>query len=223
MNNLMKFENKQVEVFEWNGQVLFNPYHCGQCLDLTESSVRNHLANMNSKQAILLKNSDVRNKDIRKLNNAGEKFLTESGVYKLIFKSKKAEAERFQDWVTDEVLPQIRKTGLYTSNQNSINEFKGQLTTFINDMFEEKLKDVKEYYKIKAKSKVDISSYIKKRLGILRADGEYEQVKARVFLILGISKWEDLDIESYKEILPVVDESIRIVKLDRPQQTSFLD
>ncbi|WP_455789219.1 ORF6C domain-containing protein, partial [Clostridium butyricum] len=43
----------------------------------------------------------------------GENFLTESGVYKLIFKSKKAEAERFQDWVTDEVLPQIRKTGSY--------------------------------------------------------------------------------------------------------------
>ncbi|WP_455795948.1 ORF6C domain-containing protein [Clostridium butyricum] len=34
-------------------------------------------------------------------------------MYKLIFKSKKAEAERFQDWVTDEVLPQIRKTGSY--------------------------------------------------------------------------------------------------------------
>jgi len=31
-------------------------------------------------QAILLKNSDVRLKDIRKLNNAGDKFLTESGM-----------------------------------------------------------------------------------------------------------------------------------------------
>ncbi len=31
--NLMIFENKQVEVFEWKGQVLFNPYHCGECLD----------------------------------------------------------------------------------------------------------------------------------------------------------------------------------------------
>ena len=90
-------------------------------------------------------------------------------------------------------------------------------------MFEDKLKDVKEYYKIKAQSKVDISSYIKKRLGILRADDEYEQVKARVFLILGISKWEDLDIESYKEILPTIVESIRIIKLDRPQQTTLWD
>lgn len=117
-NNLMMFENKQVEVFEWNQQVLFNPYHCGECLDLNESSVRNHLAKMNNKQAVLLKNSDVLNKDIRKLNNAGEKFLTESGVYKLIFKSNKREAERFQDWVTDEVLPQIRKTGSYSNDKS---------------------------------------------------------------------------------------------------------
>lgn len=113
MNKIIMFENKPVEVFEFNGQVLFNPYHCGECLDLNESSVRNHLWKMNNKQSILLKNSDVLNKDIRKLNNAGEKFLTESGVYKLIFKSKKKEAEKFQDWVTDEVLPQIRKTGGY--------------------------------------------------------------------------------------------------------------
>ena len=47
------------------------------------------------------------------MNNAGENFLTESGVYKLIFKSRKKEAELFQDWVTDEVLPTIRKTGGY--------------------------------------------------------------------------------------------------------------
>ena len=39
--------------------------------------------------------------------------MTESGVYKLIFKSRKEEAERFQDWVTDEVLPTIRKHGAY--------------------------------------------------------------------------------------------------------------
>ncbi|WP_243449819.1 Rha family transcriptional regulator [Clostridium botulinum] len=111
----------------------------------------------------------------------------------------------------------------YTQTNFSINEFKGQLATLVNDMFEEKLSDVKEYYKIKAQSKVDISSYIKKRLGILRADDEYEQVKTRVFLILGINKWEDLDVDSYKTILPVIDESIRVIKLDRPQQTSFFD
>ncbi|SFG24435.1 Prophage antirepressor, partial [Clostridium cadaveris] len=121
MNNLMIFENKPVEVFELNGQVLFNPYHCGECLDISPEGVRKAITRMNQKQVIKLKNSDVTISNIRKLNNAGENFLTESGVYKLIFKSKKKEAERFQDWVTDEVLPQIRKTGSYKSNQNSIN------------------------------------------------------------------------------------------------------
>lgn len=124
---------------------------------------------------------------------------------------------------TAEYVQAFNQMEKYTQGNFSINEFKGQLVTLVNEMFEEKLSEVKEYYKIKAQSKSDISSYIKKRLGILRADDEYEQVKARVFLILGISKWEDLDITSYKTILPVIDESIRIIKLDRPQQTSIFD
>ncbi|UZT07879.1 BRO family protein [Clostridium sp. LQ25] len=221
MNNLMNFESKQVEVFEWNGQVLFNPKHVAECLDI--KNVNDNISKMNSKQVIKLTNSKIGKADFRKLHNTGENFLTESGVYKLIFKSKKAEAERFQDWVTDEVLPQIRKTGSYANNQNSINEFKGQLTTMVNNLFEDKLKEVKEYYKINSKSKFDLSSYIKKRLGILRADDEYEQVKARVFLLLNINKWEDLNVENYKDVLPVIDESIRIIKLDRLQQIGMWD
>lgn len=113
MNELMIFEGNEVEVFELNGQVLFNPYHVGECLELAESSVRNYLAKMNNKQAVRVKNSDVLNMDIRKLNNAGEKFLTESGVYKLVFKSHKPNAEAFTDWIADEVLPALRKTGHY--------------------------------------------------------------------------------------------------------------
>ena len=77
---------------------------------------------MTTNQAILLKNSNVLNKDIRKLHNTGEKFLTESGVYKLIFKSDKKEAEKFQDWVTDEVSPNIRKTGGYITTTNTMSD-----------------------------------------------------------------------------------------------------
>lgn len=113
MNDLMIFEGHEVEVFDLDGKVLFNHYHVGECLELSDSAVRNYLAKMNEKQAIIIKNSDVRDKDIRKLNNAGEKFITESGVYKLVFKSRKPNAEAFTDWVTDEVLPAIRKTGSY--------------------------------------------------------------------------------------------------------------
>lgn len=41
------------------------------------------------------------------------KFINESNLYRLIFQSRKPEAEKFSDWVTSEVLPAIRKTGKY--------------------------------------------------------------------------------------------------------------
>ena len=40
--------------------------------------------------------------------------LEEAGIYQLIFSSWLESAERFQDWVFEEVLPSIRKTGSYS-------------------------------------------------------------------------------------------------------------
>lgn len=38
-------------------------------------------------------------------------FINESNLYKVIFQSRKPSAEKFTDWVTDEVIPSIRKNG----------------------------------------------------------------------------------------------------------------
>lgn len=40
MNDLMIFEGNEVEVFEFDGQVLFNPYHVGACLEIGENGVK---------------------------------------------------------------------------------------------------------------------------------------------------------------------------------------
>ena len=40
-------------------------------------------------------------------------YINESGLYDLVFGSKKDEAKEFRRWVTGEVLPSIRKTGQY--------------------------------------------------------------------------------------------------------------
>ena len=45
--------------------------------------------------------------------NLQDTFINEPGLYELILKSKKEEALKFQDWVFEEVLPSIRKTGKY--------------------------------------------------------------------------------------------------------------
>lgn len=113
MNNLMVFGNHNVEVFEFNGQVLFNPYHVGECLAMKPDAVRYNMSKMNNKQVVKLTKSNVSLTHNLVIPTAGKNFLTESGVYKLIFKSRKKEAEKFADWVADEVLPTIRKTGKY--------------------------------------------------------------------------------------------------------------
>jgi prophage antirepressor-like protein len=42
-------------------------------------------------------------------------FISESNLYRCVMQSKKPEAERFQDWVVEEVLPSIRKHGAYVT------------------------------------------------------------------------------------------------------------
>ncbi|ADE14155.1 BRO domain protein [Nitrosococcus halophilus Nc 4] len=43
-------------------------------------------------------------------------FISEPNLYRVIFRSNKKEARQFQDWVFEEVLPAIRKTGRYDAH-----------------------------------------------------------------------------------------------------------
>lgn len=164
-NNIRIFENKPVEVFEFDGKALFNPYDVGKCLKLTDSAVRMAIKEMNNKQVIKLTNSEVNSIDIRKLNNRGENFLTESGVYKLIFKSRKEEAEKFQDWVTDEVLPSIRKHGTYATDELLNNP----------DLFISVLQDLKKEREEKAKLEGE-NKIQKQIIGELQPKANYTDV-----------------------------------------------
>ncbi|KEH96873.1 phage antirepressor protein [Clostridium botulinum C/D str. BKT12695] len=44
-------------------------------------------------------------------------FITESGLYNAILGSEKKEAKKFKRWVTSEVLPSIRKHGMYATDE----------------------------------------------------------------------------------------------------------
>ena len=45
----------------------------------------------------------------------GMLWVNEGNLYRAIFQSKKPEAEAFTDWVTEEVLPALRRTGAYVA------------------------------------------------------------------------------------------------------------
>lgn len=174
MENLMVFEGNNVEVFEFDGKVLFNPKDVAKILGFEDSTVRKAISKMSSNQVIKVTNSVVKDIHIRKLNNAGENFLTESGVYKLVMRSNKPEAEKFQDWVTDEVLPSIRKYGAYMTDDTieralTDPDFLIQLAT---NLKEEKAKRVEAERKVSVlmhTNKLYTATEIAKELGMKSA------------------------------------------------------
>ena len=55
--------------------------------------------------------------------------VNESGLYSLIFTSRKPEAKRFRKWVTRTVLPEIRKTGSYQGPTAAISASRAMRST----------------------------------------------------------------------------------------------
>lgn len=59
--------------------------------------------------------------------------INEPGLYRLIMRSNVPNAEKFQDWVTGEVLPTIRKTGAYIDPASALAESvaRGDIDTLL--------------------------------------------------------------------------------------------
>lgn len=78
----------------------------------------------NSRDA-LAKRVDEEDKGVAKCDTLGGRqdltIINESGLYSLILSSKLPNAKKFKHWVTSEVLPSIRKNGIYAT-ENIINQ-----------------------------------------------------------------------------------------------------
>lgn len=59
-------------------------------------------------------------------------IVNESGLYALVLKSRKPEAQAFRRWVTSEVLPAIRKTGSYSLPKPSTKDDRTPLKNTVN-------------------------------------------------------------------------------------------
>ena len=106
MNELMIFSNPEfgeVRTIEEDGKILF----CG-------SDVARALGYAKPQNAVATHCRGALKRGI--LTNGGEQemsFIPESDLYRLVFSSKLPTAEKFTEWVTEEVLPSIRKHGAY--------------------------------------------------------------------------------------------------------------
>ena len=108
MNDIQIFINPdfgEVRTLEENGAVLF----CG-------SDVAKALGYSNPRDALSRHCRGVVKRDTPTESGIQEmSFIPESDLYRLVFSSKLPTAEKFTDWVTSEVLPTIRRHGMYAT------------------------------------------------------------------------------------------------------------
>lgn len=211
MNNLQIFEKMefgQIRMAEIDNK----PYFVGK--DVAKS-----LGYKNTNDAILRHCKGVVKHEGFKINGIKIALITEGDVYRLIVGSNLPNAEKFESWVFDEVLPTIRQTGQYQAQQHVITE----LTGTIGDL-KGTIKEYKKLCKITCSKKQQYSKYIKNRLDIDKANKEYNQVKVRLFLILGVEKWEDIDFDTSNNLIQIIDDCIRVIKSERPyKQLSYFE
>ncbi|WP_420062914.1 phage antirepressor [Leuconostoc lactis] len=110
------FDNLKVK--EENGQVFFDAESAAIGLGLTQ--VKSHKTYVQWKRVNNYLNNlsaHVRNSNSQEVGKGD--FITEPQFYKLAIKANNETAEKFQDWVTSEVLPAIRKHGTYMTNEKA--------------------------------------------------------------------------------------------------------
>lgn len=117
MNNIKIFENPEFGSIR-TVEVKNEPWFVGK--DVAEilgySNPRKALADHvkdNHKNTVTIRDG---------IGNPNKTVIDEAGVYSLVMRSKLPKAEQFQEWVTSEVLPAIRKTGGYINGSEAMSD-----------------------------------------------------------------------------------------------------
>lgn len=105
---------------------------------------------------------------------------------------------------------------LQGNNLVPIDEIKNVIVEQVKEQLEKVDIKYSDYVRPLSTEKRRISQYIKDRLGIDKANDEYKQVKNRVLMLLGAEKWEDVPVETLLNSMNLIDESISVIKAERP-------
>jgi prophage antirepressor-like protein len=136
---------------------------------------------------------EVRKKRIQKLN-----YLDEAGLYEVIFLSRKESVTEFKRWVTREVLPSIRKYGMYakeellnnpdlliemaTALKNSnaqIESMKGNLIDFNKFMASDGTFSIEDVGKINGIGRNTLFELLRKKMVLMPSNAPYQKYMNR--------------------------------------------
>ena len=112
MNNLQIFKNQEfgeIRTVQLNNETYFVGKDVAEALGYSNASkaLADHVD----------REDKLNNESLSSLGQRGGWIINESGLYSLILSSKLPNAKKFKHWVTSEVLPSIRKHGVYAVEQ----------------------------------------------------------------------------------------------------------
>jgi prophage antirepressor-like protein len=170
MNDIQIFKNEQfgqVRVITKDGEPWFVGKDVAEILGYkdTADAIRNHVED---DEKYLSKVGEI---PTLKTSNYGAYLINESGLYSLAFGSKLPTAKKFKKWVTSDVLPSIRKHGMYATDELINNpDLLIAAATKIKEERQARLEAEKQRDKLIHQNKLYTTSEIAKELGLKSAN-----------------------------------------------------
>ena len=132
IEKVFKYEATELPVIKYEDEIWFKAVVVATILKYTNQrkAIRDHVDPEDKRKLSELMSKSKQNKSFRlktdplKGNEGNSLYLSESGLYSLVLRSKLESAKVFKRWVTSEVLPSIRKTGRYDHKYNNTLTFK---------------------------------------------------------------------------------------------------
>ena len=113
MENVATGDSFSLSVVEMNGQPWFIASDVCDSLGLHRTATRR--LDADEKNTVLIEHGNRR-------GNPNVTIINESGLYSLIFRSRKEAAQRFKKWITSVVIPSIRQNGGYINGQEALSK-----------------------------------------------------------------------------------------------------
>ena len=121
IEKVFKYEATELPVIKYKDEIWFKAVVVATILKYTNQrkAIRDHVDPEDKRKLSELMPESKRNDSFRLKGNEGNSlYLSESGLYSLVLRSKLESAKEFKRWVTSQVLPSIRKTGRYVHCMN---------------------------------------------------------------------------------------------------------
>lgn len=216
MNELKVFQNSEfgeLGVLTIDGKEFFPATQCAKILGYAKpaDAVKKHCQGVS-------KIKTPTNGGIQQLN-----YIPEGDLYRLIIRSKLPSAEKFERWVFDEVLPELRKNGSYGNNFNLeeviaktatavVSEVLKQIIPTVNNPTEQSQNVPKrkaKKYKHTQPSKIEtLKPELKTKVDDMIASGEFSCQQIANFIMNNCDMYiSQMSVNRYKRMHFIVDDN----------------